>query len=101
MSNTFSNISPKAKIGKGVKIQSFVTIGDDVEIGDNCWIGSNVNIMDGARIGKILQKRDTLVLNLHEDKLVNAVFYWRHRCEVFFKPFFVLKAYRYHHACGA
>ena len=51
MSNTFSNISPKAKIGKGVKIESFVTIGDDVEIGDNCWIGSNVSIMDGARIG--------------------------------------------------
>ena len=51
MSNTFSNISPKAKIGKVVKIESFVTIGDDVEIGDNCWIGSNVSIMDGARIG--------------------------------------------------
>ena len=51
MSNIFSNISPKAKIGKGVKIESFVSIGDDVEIGDNCWIGSNVSIMDGARIG--------------------------------------------------
>ena len=38
MSNTFSNISPKAKIGKGVKIESFVTISDDVKIGDNCWI---------------------------------------------------------------
>ena len=55
MSNTFSEISNKAKIGKGVKIESFVTIFDDVEIGDNCWIGSNVNIMDGARIGKIVK----------------------------------------------
>ena len=52
MSNKFSEISNKAKIGKGVKIESFVTISDDVEIGDNCWIGPNVNIMDGARIGK-------------------------------------------------
>lgn len=52
MSNTFSNISPKAKIGKGVKIDSFVNISDDVEIGDGCWIGSNATIMDGARIGK-------------------------------------------------
>ena len=51
MSHTFSNISPKAKIGKRVKIESFVSISDDVEIGDDCWIGSNVTIMDGARIG--------------------------------------------------
>tara|TARA_B100000963_G_scaffold81566_1_gene69445 strand:- start:857 stop:1636 length:780 start_codon:yes stop_codon:yes gene_type:complete len=52
MSNKLSDISGKANIGKGVKIESFVTISDDVEIGDNCWIGPNVNIMDGARIGK-------------------------------------------------
>ena len=32
MSNKFSNISPKAKIGKGVKIESFVTISDDVKL---------------------------------------------------------------------
>ena len=51
MSNSFSKISPKAKIGKGVKIESFVSISDDVEIGEGCWIGSNVTIMDGARIG--------------------------------------------------
>jgi UDP-N-acetylglucosamine acyltransferase len=51
MSHTFSNISHKAKIGKRVKIESFVSISDDVEIGDDCWIGSNVTIMDGARIG--------------------------------------------------
>ena len=51
MSHTFSNISPKAKIGKREKIESFVSISDDVKIGDDCWIGSNVTIMDGARIG--------------------------------------------------
>jgi UDP-N-acetylglucosamine acyltransferase len=51
MSHTFSNISHKAKIGKRVKIESFVSISDNVEIGDDCWIGSNVTIMDGARIG--------------------------------------------------
>lgn len=52
MSNTFSNISPKAKIGKNVTIESFVSISEDVEIGEGSWIGSNVTIMDGARIGK-------------------------------------------------
>lgn len=51
MSNIFSNISPKAKIGKNVTIDSFVTIHEDVEIGEGTWIGSNVTIMDGARIG--------------------------------------------------
>ena len=38
MSNKLSNISPKAKIGKGVKIESFVNISEDVEIGDGSWI---------------------------------------------------------------
>lgn len=45
-------ISPKAKIGKNVKISSFVTIADDVEIGDGTEIMSNAVILDGARIGK-------------------------------------------------
>jgi UDP-N-acetylglucosamine acyltransferase len=52
MLNNLCNISPKAKIGKDVSIDAFVSISDDVEIGDGCWIGSNVTIMDGARIGK-------------------------------------------------
>ena len=51
MSNTFSNISPKAKIGKGVKIESFVIIDDDVEIGDNCWIGGMAVINPGVTLG--------------------------------------------------
>jgi UDP-N-acetylglucosamine acyltransferase len=45
-------IHPDAKIGKDVKIESFVSISGDVEIGDGTWIGPNVTIMDGARIGK-------------------------------------------------
>ncbi|MBR2178163.1 MAG: acyl-ACP--UDP-N-acetylglucosamine O-acyltransferase, partial [Paludibacteraceae bacterium] len=44
--------SPKAKIGKNVKIGPFVTIADDVEIGDGTTIMSNAVILDGARIGK-------------------------------------------------
>ena len=52
MSIKLSNISPKAKIGKGVEIDSFVNIGEDVVIGDGTWIGPNVTIMDGARIGQ-------------------------------------------------
>ena len=59
MSNKLSNISPKAKIGKGVKIESFVNISEDVEIGDGSWIGPNVTIMDGARIGKNCKKYKT------------------------------------------
>ena len=46
-----TNIHPKAKIGKNVKIEPFATIYEDVEIGDNCWIASNAVIMNGARIG--------------------------------------------------
>ena len=52
MSIKLSNISPKAKIGKGVEIDSFVNISEDVVIGDGTWIGPNVTIMDGARIGQ-------------------------------------------------
>jgi UDP-N-acetylglucosamine acyltransferase len=46
-----SNIHPGARIGKNVKIDSFVTIEEDVEIGDGTWIGPNVTIFGGARIG--------------------------------------------------
>ena len=47
-----SNIHPEAKIGKNVKIESFVTIEKDVSIGDGTWIGPNVVIMNGSKIGK-------------------------------------------------
>lgn len=52
MDKPLSIIHPGAKIGKNVKIESFVTITEDVEIGEGTWVGPNVTIMDGARIGK-------------------------------------------------
>ena len=52
MEYPLSQVSPKAKIGKNVKIGPFVTIADDVEIGDGTEIMSNAVILDGARIGK-------------------------------------------------
>jgi UDP-N-acetylglucosamine acyltransferase len=47
-----SVINPKAKLGKGVKVEPFATIAANVEIGEGTWIGSNAIIMDGVRIGK-------------------------------------------------
>lgn len=51
MISKFTDISPDAKIGNNVKIDSFTKIHEDVEIGDNCVIHSNVTIFPGARIG--------------------------------------------------
>lgn len=47
----YVDISPEARIGNNVRIDSFTRIHDDVEIGDNCIIHSNVTILPGARIG--------------------------------------------------
>lgn len=47
----YVDISPEARIGNNVRIDSFTRIHDDVEIGDNCVIHSNVTIFPGARIG--------------------------------------------------
>ncbi len=52
MTQILTNIHPKAKIGKNVKIEAFVTITEDVIVDDDTWIGPNAVIMDGARIGK-------------------------------------------------
>lgn len=52
MDYPLSNVHPEAKIGKDVKIDSFVTVEKDVVIGDGTWIGPNAVIMNGARIGK-------------------------------------------------
>jgi len=52
MDNSLSFISSKAKIGKNVIIEPFVTIHENVEIGDGTWIGPYVTIMNGAKIGK-------------------------------------------------
>ena len=48
----YIDVSPEAKIGNNVQIDSFTRIHDDVEIGDNCIIHSNVTIFPGARIGE-------------------------------------------------
>jgi len=47
-----SNVSPDAKLGKNVTVESFTTIYEDVEIGEGTHIGPNVTIYQGARIGK-------------------------------------------------
>ena len=47
----YVDISPEARIGNNVQIDSFTRIHEDVEIGDNCVIHSNVTIFPGARIG--------------------------------------------------
>lgn len=52
MEQTLANIHPKAKIGKNVVIEPFVTIEEDVEIGDGTWVGANAVIKNGSRIGK-------------------------------------------------
>lgn len=52
MISPLTSIHPDARIGKNVRIDSFVTVQADVEIGEGTWIGPNVSIMDGARIGK-------------------------------------------------
>lgn len=52
MISKFSNISPEAKLGKNVTVESFSTIYEDVEIGEGTIIGPNVTIYPGARIGK-------------------------------------------------
>ena len=48
----YTQIDPKAKIGKNVTIEAFTSISGDVEIGDGTHIGPNAVIMNGARIGK-------------------------------------------------
>lgn len=47
----FSEISPKAQLGKNVSVGPFSVIEDDVIIGDDVVIGSSALIGNGARIG--------------------------------------------------
>lgn len=44
MISKYTDISPEARIGNNVQIDSFTRIHEDVEIGDNCIIHSNVTI---------------------------------------------------------
>jgi UDP-N-acetylglucosamine acyltransferase len=52
MISNLAYVHPKAKIGKNVTIEPFVTIYDKVEIGDNCWIGPNAVIYADTVIGE-------------------------------------------------
>ncbi len=52
MNKTLNDIHPNARIGKNVKISSFVTIEEDVVIGDGTIIHPNVCVLNGTRIGK-------------------------------------------------
>lgn len=61
-------VSPKAKIGKDIKIDPHAIIHDDVEIGDNCYIGPYVVIYDGARIGNnVIIHQSASVSNVPQD----------------------------------
>ena len=51
MHHKLSDVHPKARIGKHVKIGPFTSISKDVEIGDGTEIGPHVTIYDGVRIG--------------------------------------------------
>lgn len=52
MISNLAYIHPKAKLGKNVTVEPFVTIYDKVEIGDNCWIGPNAVIYSDTIIGE-------------------------------------------------
>jgi UDP-N-acetylglucosamine acyltransferase len=51
MISTLASVSPKASLGKNVKIDPFSSIHDDVVIGEGTYIHSNVTIYPGTRIG--------------------------------------------------
>lgn len=52
MIHKFANVSPSAKLGNNVTVESFSTIYDDVTIGDGTIIHPNVTIYSGTTIGK-------------------------------------------------
>lgn len=52
MISPLSSVSPEAKLGEGVVVDSFATIFEDVIIGDGTRIHPNVTIYPGTRIGK-------------------------------------------------
>jgi len=47
----FADVSPKAELGKGVRVGPGAVIGPDVIIGANTWIGPNVIIDGQVKIG--------------------------------------------------
>lgn len=52
MISNLANVSPKAKIGNNVTIETFATVYEGVEIGDNTWIGPNVVVFPDTIIGQ-------------------------------------------------
>jgi acetyltransferase-like isoleucine patch superfamily enzyme len=50
--NVVNYISPKAKLGKGVKVWHFAYVGDDAEIGDNVSIGSLAHVDYRVKVGE-------------------------------------------------
>ena len=44
-------VSPKAKIGKNVRIESYAIVEADVVIGDNCWLGHHSVIHSHTKLG--------------------------------------------------
>ncbi len=45
-------VSPKAKLGAGVRIGAFCTVDDDVSLGDGCVLQSHVSVTGRTTIGK-------------------------------------------------
>ncbi|MEI6020067.1 MAG: DapH/DapD/GlmU-related protein [Bacteroidota bacterium] len=67
--NLNNNISPKAKLGKNIKIGQFniiennVVIGDNVEIGSFCIIRSNVKIKNNVVLKNHIEIRENTNIN--------------------------------------
>jgi UDP-N-acetylglucosamine acyltransferase len=45
-------ISPRARLGHGVKIAAFAVVGDDVELGEGCVLESHAVVQGPARLGR-------------------------------------------------
>ncbi len=46
-----ANVSPQAKLGKNVRIDSYAVVEANVEIGDDCWLGNHAVIRSFTRLG--------------------------------------------------
>jgi UDP-N-acetylglucosamine acyltransferase len=45
-------ISPRARIGQGVRIRAFAVVGDEVELGDGCVLEHHASVQGPARLGR-------------------------------------------------
>jgi UDP-N-acetylglucosamine acyltransferase len=46
-----AKVSPRARIGRGVRIDAFAVVGDDVELGDNCVLHPHAVVTGPSRFG--------------------------------------------------